>query len=271
MMSGTERLFDLRKHLPSLEGEGWRRGVRKALESVLGLPAIWRIEEELERRAAAGELPFDAFLAAGGVGVEGDGVEEAIPERGGLVVIANHPFGGADALALPALCMRVRRDVKVLANAEVKGIKALAPHLLPLEIMGGRAADRRNVKVLRDALLHVQGGGLLVVFPAGAVSYWQCDSARVEDPPWPEHTARLVDRAQCPVLPVWFHGGNPVWWQLLARVHGFLRTGFIPRAFLALKGKTVRCSAGTLLGPGDWPEEVSARNRYLRQAVENLR
>src|SRR5689334_21166494 len=41
---------------------------------------------------------------------------EHVPARGGLIVIANHPFGGVDGLALHAVLARVRDDVKLLGN-----------------------------------------------------------------------------------------------------------------------------------------------------------
>ena len=39
-----------------------------------------------------------------------------IPENGPLIVVANHPFGAIDGLALMALIKRRRPDVKMLAN-----------------------------------------------------------------------------------------------------------------------------------------------------------
>lgn len=267
-MKKSDRLLDLRNYLPWLEGEGWKATMRRGLERLLKLPEIWRIEEELEERAAGGEEPFAAFLAAAGVGVEEEGVCAGIPEKGGVVVIANHPFGGADAISLPAICKRVRTDTMILANADVCGIKAISPWMIPLEVMGGAENERKNLKSLMAAMAHVRKGGLLVIFPAGAIAYWQWESARVEDPPWPDHTARMVGKLKVPVLPVKFHGRNPVWFQILARLHGYLRSGFIPRVFVETKGKVVRCSAGELIAAGEWPEELGERTRFLRRAVE---
>lgn len=269
-MKKSDRLLDLRNYLPWLEGEGWKANLRRGLERLLKLPEIWSIEEELEGRAAAGEEPFAAFLAAAGVGLEEEGVCAGIPESGGVIVISNHPFGGADAIALPALCKKVRKDTMILANADVCGIKAISPWMFSLEVMGGAESERRNLRVLMDAMAHVRKGGLLVIFPAGAVSYWQTESARVEDPPWPDHTARMVAKLKVPVLPVRFHGKNPVWFQIVAMIHPFLRSGFIPRVFVETKGQAVRCSAGALIAPEDWPEDLAARTRFLREAVENV-
>ena len=103
---------------------------------------------------------------------------------------------------------------------------------------------------LREALAHVRGGGVLVLFPGGAVSHWQWGSRRVEDPPWPTHAARLILKAGAPVVPVRFFGRNGNLFQLAGLVHPALRTALIPRAFLAMRGKTLRCAAGERLDPG---------------------
>src|SRR5262249_44032942 len=39
---------------------------------------------------------------------------ERLPASGGLVVVANHPLGGVDGLALHSVLARVREDVKLL-------------------------------------------------------------------------------------------------------------------------------------------------------------
>ena len=41
---------------------------------------------------------------------------DSVPASGPLVIVANHPYGGIEGLALVRELMRVRPDVKVLAN-----------------------------------------------------------------------------------------------------------------------------------------------------------
>ena len=268
MSEERQRLFELGEIVPWLKGGGWRGMLRGGVERVLGLPQVWRMLDEMRVRTAEGQHPYEAFVDASGIRLDGQAVTDAIPKEGGVVVIANHPYGGADALALSALAVRGRPDMKVLANAELLGIDPVAPFMIPLYILGEERTDRRNVASLRAALDHLEAGGLLVVFPAGAVSHWQRESARVEDPPWPGHTARLVVKSGAPVLPVRFFGRNGIWYQVLGAVHPFLRTAFIPRAFLTMRGKVVRCGAGKLLEFKDLPREAEALTAALREAVE---
>jgi putative hemolysin len=266
-MSEEEEFLDLGRIYPGLKGGGLRGVMRRGVGAALGLPALRRIVAESRERVAAGEKPFEALMAAAGITVDGGGVEAAIPREGGVVVVANHPFGGADALALGALCTRVRPDTRMLANAELLGIGPIAKHLISLHVLGGEGADRRNVAALREGLDYLRGGGLLAVFPAGAVSFRQADSGRVEDPPWPEHTARLVMKAGVPVLPVRFFGWNPAWYQVLGARSPLVRTTLIPRAFLTMRGKAVRCAAGKLLERTGLPNDAEGMTAVLRRAV----
>ena len=267
---GGSRMLDLERFLPWLAGSGWRAALRGGLERLLGLPQVRALLAELEERTARGEAPSEAFLELSGMQLEGDGVEDAIPRSGPLMVVANHPFGGADALALLTLCMRVRKDTRALANAELAGIKALAETLIPLHILGEPGSERRNVAGLRDGLRHLRGGGVLVVFPAGAVSHWQWKAGRVEDPPWPSHAARLIRTAEVPVLPVRFPGRNGAWFQALGAIHPLVRTALIPRAFLGIHGRTVACAAGNRLTAGELPGDIDTMTRALRRAVEQV-
>ena len=41
---------------------------------------------------------------------------ERLPQAGRVVIVANHPLGAVDSLALLAFVGSVRRDVRILAN-----------------------------------------------------------------------------------------------------------------------------------------------------------
>ena len=163
----------LERHLPALAGEGWRAALRRGLEEALGISGCRRLLARLGPRVAHGEPVFEAFLDLCQLELDAPGVSEAVPSHGPLVLVANHPFGGTDALAVAALATRARPDFKILANAESLAIPGVAGSLLPLEVLGEPGAGRRNAATLRDAVRHLALGRALVGFPAGAVSHWQ--------------------------------------------------------------------------------------------------
>ena len=187
-----------------------------------------------------------------------------------MVVIANHPFGGADALAVAALATRARSNVRILANRELLALPGVESYLLPLEILGDEQGQRRNLGVLREGLAHLRDGGCLLAFPAGAVAHWQWEQARVADPPWPGHIARMVARADASVVPVGVTGRNGALFHLLGAIHPFVRSALLPRAFLAMRGRTVTCRAGDLIAATALPSGYGESTQILRRAVETV-
>ena len=92
--------------------------------------------------------------------------KERIPNKGKLVIIANHPKGSLDALALIKLISEVRQDIKVVANQMLMALTPLHPLLLPVNNMQGRTA-KDNILNIQE---HLQSEAVVIVFPAGEVS-----------------------------------------------------------------------------------------------------
>ena len=246
-----ENFIDLRRALPFLKGEGWRKFIRRKLEYVFGISGCRRIVVE----AAQAKTPdvFGRFMQILNILIDAEGVKEtisSIPKFSGAVVIANHPYGGADAMALGSLCMQLEPyNTKILANSMVHHAPKFIDCLMPLRILGEPNATRDNLKTLKAASQHVKNGGLLVVFPAGGVSHYQKDQKKITDVPWSEHIARIAIKANVPVVPVKFFGHNSLWYQIIGVIHPLLRAAFIPRALLMMENETIKCRAGSIIDP----------------------
>lgn len=121
---------------------------------------------------------------------------ENIPVEGRVVIVANHPLGALDALALIHLVGSVRRDVKVLANDLLMQFTQLRPLLLPLPVFGGGSAHGGA----RAAYRALENDEALIVFPAGEVSRMR--AAGVRDAAWSSGFVRLALKANAPVVPL---------------------------------------------------------------------
>lgn len=265
--------IDLKKAVPSLAGDGWRKSLRNALENLLGITTIRQLATDAAR-ADTHDI-FGRTLEILDILVDSKGVPEAIeslPKSTGAIIIANHPFGGADALALCSLCAKSRPDdSKILANSLVYSAPKFPNYLLPLKILGEPNAARHNLKTLKTATEHVSNGGILGVFPAGGVSHYQPDLGIVADAPWSEHIARIALKTQAPVIPIKFFGRNPLWYQLLGKIHMLLRAAMIPRALLIMKHKTIKCRAGTIIDHQTLANTITNNpTAFLRDAVYRI-
>lgn len=137
-----------------------------------------------------------------------------IPASGRVVIVANHPIGSLDGLALLQLVRSVRPDVKVVANDLLAAIEPLRPVLLPVNNLQG-GTPRKQLRRLRE---HLQAEGALIVFPAGEVSRF--GPAGIRDGAWQSGFVSLARATRAPVLPVHVGGRNSLFFyglSLLAR------------------------------------------------------
>ena len=121
---------------------------------------------------------------------------EQIPEHGPLVIIANHPTGTLDGLALLYAVSRVRRDVKVVTNRMLTHLEPLSSLFIPVDNMGGRTAKTSLVQMEQ----HLQNAGVLIFFPAGEVS--RPTRIGIRDKKWHPGFIKLAGKLRVPLLPV---------------------------------------------------------------------
>jgi putative hemolysin len=188
-------------------------------------------ETSLEKAAA--ENIFDFVLQQLGLSYRAELRDlERIPQSGPVFVVANHPYGGLDGLVLGSLLLRIRPDTKFLANRLLGRIAGMEEHCIFVDPFGGRAAARSNVAAMKAAMKWLSEGHLLATFPAGEVSHLTLRRMRVADPAWASNLAPLVRKSRASVVPVFFAGRNPAFFQLAGLIHPRLRTLLLPRELL---------------------------------------
>ena len=239
-MISVERSFYDR--FPALaEGQG-RRWSQPVVELLRRVTCEARINEALQGLAGASGHGF-VERALDHLGVRyrvAHTDREHIPAEGRLIVVANHPLGAIDALALLHLVGSVRRDVRILANEFLLGLDPLRPRLLPLDVFSA-GAGRTGVG-LRAAYRALEQEQTLILFPAGEVS--RLRPGGVRDRAWSDGFLRMARRSGAPVLPVHIGARNsPAFYgpSLLAKP---LATLLLPREMLAAERCRIDLSIG---------------------------
>lgn len=125
-----------------------------------------------------------------------------IPSSGRVVIIANHPLGALDGLALLKAIGEVRRDVKIVANDLLMNLEPLKSLLLPVDNMG-HTTRKRDIERITESL---QNEEAVIVFPAGEVS--RAGLTGIKDGKWNSGFIRFARKANAPVLPVFIGGKN---------------------------------------------------------------
>jgi putative hemolysin len=174
---------------------------------------------------------------------------ENIPAKGPLVVVANHPFGAIDGIALASVVRKVRPDVRVMANHLLGRIPELRSSLILVDPFGSEASETRNRRPLLQAMRWVNGGGALLVFPAGEVSHLKLRRGRIVEGPWSPTVSRLIRRTNAAVVPAFVGGTNSPAFHVLGLIHPRLRTAMLPREVFNRTGDTLRIRFAAALTP----------------------
>ncbi len=167
-----------------------------------------------------------------------------VPLEGPAVVFANHPFGMLDGILMASLLLRLRPDVKLLANQLLGCMNELSQHCILVDNMMGEGHESANRRGIREALDWVKQGHMLIVFPAGEVASWSRHHRRVLDPQWNRNMARIARMAGAKSVPAFISGANSVGFHLAGVIHPRLRTLFLPHELLNKRGRRMEIRIG---------------------------
>jgi putative hemolysin len=193
---------------------------------------------------------------------------ERIPRAGRLVVIANHPTGIGDGLAIYDALRAIRPDPILYANADALRIApGFADVMIPVEWVEAkrtRAATRLTLKETRRAM---QAERALVVFPAGRLARRQPDG-RLLDPPWAPTAVSVARRYEAPIAPVHMAGPWSTLFHLFHRLSSELRDITLFHELLNKRGREFRLTVGPLIPPAALAGDAGEVTLRLKHYVE---
>lgn len=167
--------------------------------------------------------------------------KERIPTEGRVVIIANHPIGSLDALALIKLVSEVRHDLKVVANQMLMAIEPLHNMLLPVNNMQG-GTPKQHLNAIQE---HLHSDGALLIFPAGEVS--RLRPYGVRDTRWHTGFLRIAKQAQSPILPVYIDAKNSPLFYGVSMIYKPLATALLVKEMFKQKRKHLPMRIGELI------------------------
>ena len=193
-----------------------------------------------------------------------------IPEQGRLIIVANHPLGALDSLALLHLVGSVRRDVRIVANDLLMEFEGLRELLLPLRILGGRPSPE-SLSAVSEALNAEQA---VIIFPAGEVSRFGWRGVR--DRHWREGFVRFAHESAAPVLPVRIKARNSALFYGLSSLYGPVGTALLPREIFKARGLRIDLRVGlprridAMQADGNRVFDTAVALASVRQALEAI-
>lgn len=197
-----------------------------------------------------------------------------LPE-GPFITVSNHPFGALDGIALIYLIGSRRPKFRVMVNMILNYITGMRPNFIAVDPIPSTDPARRaqSVKGIREALKQIKDGEPLGFFPAGAMSKvnWR---GRLQDREWQKSVLQIISKAKVPVIPIFFHGTNSWWCNILGVVCWPARSLRLPAEVFRKNGKELHISIGNPITV----EEQKAHNgsleelgAFLRKATYDLR
>lgn len=166
---------------------------------------------------------------------------------GPLVIVANHPFGIGDGVAVLALAESLGRPFRVLINNELLKIKEMEMYALPVSFDETKEALALNMKTRHEAVRLLKEGVTIIVFPAGGVATAPKMFGKAADFPWKIFPAKLIQAAGASVVPIHFSGQNGRLFHVVSKFSLTLRLSLMVREFSRLRGKSIALKIGEVL------------------------
>ena len=250
-----------------------RQVMIRAIERLTGQPRLQRMYEDYKRVRREDDDFWQSAIEWLSLSIRYDnGRLGAIPSEGPLIVVANHPYGVLDGIAVGYITSQVRRDFKLLAHATLGRAEPLRPYLIPIEFEGASSAVRTNVVAKRAAQRHLADGGALVIFPAGRVSTAPRVFDRAVDAPWKLFAGKLIASSEATVVPMFFEGQNGVLFHLVSLFSEALREALLMREVARRIGADVTAHIGSPIPFAEllpWSDRQSLID-HLRDLVYGL-
>lgn len=171
-----------------------------------------------------------------------------IPKTGPFITISNHPLGGIDGMILLKTLLAQRSDFKVVANFLLHRLEPLQPYIMPVNPFEDHKEAKSSIAGIKQAIAHLNGGHALGIFPAGEVSTYMLER-RIVDKPWEPGAMKLIQKANVPVIPIYFHAKNSMFFYRLAGLSDILRTAKLPSEMLTQKKRKIKVRIGNAISP----------------------
>lgn len=203
--------------------------------------------------------------------VDLDGLSH-VPEHGACVILANHPGGIADGIALWQGLRARRPDIAFFANLDaIRVCPGLSDLIIPVEWRAGARSREKTRETLRQAVTAFRQDRCIVVFPAGQMSQWDWRARRLKEAEWMPTAVGLAKKFNAPILPLGVDQRMSWMFYGLGQVNEELKHMTVFHELLAKKRAQYRLAFGPPLDPNaDLPREEDAATAAMRARSEHL-
>jgi len=175
---------------------------------------------------------------------------ERIPSSGRVVIVANHPLGSLDGLALIREIGQIRRDLKVVATSILNELKPMQPLLIPVDNINNKVTK----SYFKNIDQHLEQEGALLIFPAGEVS--RITPLGIRDARWQAGFLRMAHRAKAPILPIFVDARNSFSFYLASIIYRPLSTLMLVPEMFKRRNSVIKLIIGRLIPYASFEDDV---------------
>ncbi|MFZ4121767.1 MAG: 1-acyl-sn-glycerol-3-phosphate acyltransferase [Caulobacterales bacterium] len=235
----------IEERAPRLSASPFWPLLRPPLYQILNYAKARRMADDIAPRGGVDAL--DSISALLRLNVETVGIENA-RRNGAFLILANHPTGITDGIALYDAVKPIRPDLLFYANSDAHRVCAQFDDvLIPVEWVMHKRTRERTRLTLKMTAEAFEAGKPLMIFPAGRLARER--NGLVVDPEWQTSALSLARKYQLPIVPVHVTGPYATLFHLFDKFSPELRDITLFHELLNKHGKTYRLIFGTAIGP----------------------
>lgn len=238
----------------------------KAIEWMTGKITIIRRIRQFE---SLGEFQGQAFWPATmrvmGIDLQTpDNQLDRIPKDGPVIFVANHPHGLVDGMILADLIGRRRDDYRILTRALLTGIdEAAAGYMISVPFPHEADAQQKMLDMRAAAMEHLKAGGLISLFPSGAVAVSDRMMGQPIEGEWNVFTAKMIRNSGATIVPCFFTGQNSRAYQIANRISPVVRQGLLIHEVVKSFDKPQAPVIGNPIPPEEWAERIGKPREFM--------
>jgi putative hemolysin len=199
---------------------------------------------------------------------------DEIPREGAFVTISNHPYGGLDGLICIELVGSVRKDYRFVVNNILARAESLGDAFITVTptTTEKKAPDAVTVSGIKKLMGQLQEGHGLGCFPSGAVSDYIPKLRKLQDREWQDSMLRIIQKANVPVIPIYFPDRNSSFFYFLGLISWKLRLLRLPSEYFNKRKGVHRVIVGKAISVEEQKQypDLKEYGRMLRSRVYDM-
>ncbi|QXT39693.1 lysophospholipid acyltransferase family protein [Gymnodinialimonas ceratoperidinii] len=238
----------------------------KAIEWMTGkITVIRRIRQFESLGEFKGQAFWPATMRVMGIDLQTPQHQlDRIPAEGPVVFVANHPHGLVDGMILADLIGRRRDDYRILTRALLTGIdEAASGYMISVPFPHEPDAQQKMLDMRAAAMAHLKAGGLISLFPSGAVAASDRMWGQPIEGEWNVFTAKMIRNSGATIVPCFFTGQNSRAYQIANRISPVIRQGLLIHEVVKSFDKPQAPIIGKPITPDEWQERIGKPREFM--------